>query len=204
MIRALICDLGNVLLHFDHQLIVRRLAAHMVSGRPDAEFASRFWPSVHAFEHGQIDADTFRTDIGTMLGSDHAVSEEEFHLLWGDIFWPNGEFIDALTRLRERLTLVLLSNTNSLHIRYATERFPELFSLFDAAVYSFATGTGKPDPAMYRTALARAGVAAEQTLYFDDMAAYVDAAAALGMHAYQYVSFAGARDVLRMYDLVPD
>lgn len=204
MIRALVCDLGNVLLHFDHRLIVHRLAGNMPTGRMDAEFEQRFWPTVHDFERGRIDTDTFLTDAAALLGSDRAVTKEEFRLLWADIFWPNEELIALLAALRSHIALVLLSNTNPLHIQFASHRFPALFSLFDAAVYSYEAGTVKPDPAIYQTALARAGVAPEHTLYFDDIAAYVDAAAALGMHAYQYVSVAAARDVLRMYDLVPD
>ena len=51
-------------------------------------------------------------------------------------------------------------------------------------------------------ALLHAGTGPAETLYLDDIGAYVDAAAALGMRAYQYVSLDGVRDVLRLHDLI--
>ncbi len=41
----------------------------------------------------------------------------------------------------------------------------------------------KPDPAIYRLALDRFGVKAEQAVFVDDNAANVDSAAKLGIHA---------------------
>ena len=204
MIRAVISDLGNVLLHFDHRLITRRLAAYLPDGAWDEGYERQFWPLVHAFEHGTIGSDDFLREASAMLQCSPSMTREQFRRLWADIFWPNTEFIELLARLRGKVTLVMLSNTNPLHIDFARESFPSLFSLFDAAVFSYEEAAAKPDPAMFRAALQRAGTEADETLYFDDIAAYADAAAALGMHAYQYITFAGARDVLRMYGLVTE
>lgn len=204
MIRAVISDLGNVLLHFDHRLITQRLAALLPDGAWDEAHERQFWPLVHAFEHGTIGSDDFLREAAAVLRLSPALTREQFRDLWADIFWPNTEFIELLTRLRGKVALVMLSNTNPLHVDFARERFPALFSLFDATVFSYEEAAAKPDPAMFRAALRRAGTEADETLYFDDIAAYADAAAALGMHAYQYVSVAGARDVLRMHGLVTD
>jgi glucose-1-phosphatase len=204
MIRAIVSDLGNVLLHFDHRLITSRLAGHLPGAGWTEEQERSFWPLVRDFEHGSIGSDNFLQRAGDVLALPSSLDREQFRRLWADIFWPNEEFIALLAGLRERLRLVMLSNTNPLHIEFARERFPELFSLFDDAVYSYEVSASKPDPAIYRAALAKAGAEAGETLYFDDIAAYVDAASALGMHAYQYVSIAGARDVLRMYDLMTE
>ena len=199
-IRALVSDLGNVLLHFDHRLITQRLAGHMQDGRWDAARERAFWPLVKDFEHGRIASDDFLRDAAAALGLP-ALSDEDFRHLWVDIFWPNEGLIRLLAGLREQLTLVMLSNTNPLHIAFARARFPELFSVFHDTVFSYEEGVSKPDPAIYRAALRKTGTEAEETLYFDDIAAYVDAADALGMHAYQYVSLDGVRDVLRMHRL---
>ncbi len=203
MIRALISDLGNVLLHFDHTLITRRLEKHFPGARKEAEAGQQLWPLMRAFESGSIGTDAFLAQVKETLGLSHSLTEAEFRILWADIFWPNRELIDLLTGLKNRLTLVMLSNTNPVHIEFARERFPDLFSLFRGAVFSYETGSRKPDPAIFREALRVAGASAEETLYFDDVAEYADAASALGMHGYQYVSIDGARDVLRMYDVLP-
>jgi putative hydrolase of the HAD superfamily len=202
MIRALICDLGNVLLHFDHRLITTRLAEYIPGASWDEIHAMKLWPLVHAFECGSIDTETFLAQAGQILQLPQPLPAKEFQMLWTDIFWPNQELIDLLSQLRDRLSLVMLSNTNALHITYARERFPDLFTLFDGTVFSYEAGICKPDPEIFLQALRVAESSPEDTLYFDDIAAYVDAASALGIHGYQYISIEGVRDVLRMYDVL--
>ncbi|MFZ1731858.1 MAG: HAD family phosphatase [Bacteroidota bacterium] len=204
MIRALICDLGNVLLHFEHSLITSRLAELLPGAVWDEEIKTQFWQLVHAFESGSIDTGVFLEKVGQTLLLPQPVAEADFRLLWADIFWSNQEFIDLLSKLKNRLSLVMLSNTNPLHIEYARERFPELFTLFSNAVFSFEAGISKPDPEIFRQALQLAGSSPDETLYFDDISEYADAAAALGIHGYQYISIEGASDVLRMFDVFPN
>jgi glucose-1-phosphatase len=202
MIRALVSDLGNVLLHFDHGIISRRLAEYWPGVEWTEDRQSLFRASVRSFEEGALTNEEFTARITGVMGV-QAVTEEEFRPLWSDIFWCNQELLQLFTAARERLVLVLLSNTNPLHIAWARERFPEVFDLFDDHVFSYEVGMAKPDPAIYHEAMRRAGVPAGETLYFDDIAAYVDIASSLGMHAYQFVSVEGVREVLRIYDLLP-
>ena len=42
----------------------------------------------------------------------------------------------------------------------------------------------KPDPAIYRTALEQAGIAADETLFIDDNRPNTDAAERVGIHAW--------------------
>jgi putative hydrolase of the HAD superfamily len=56
--------------------------------------------------------------------------------------------------------------------------------LFDVIIDSCEEGVRKPDPAIFRTALARLGIAdAARAVFLDDFAGNIDAARALGMHA---------------------
>lgn len=201
MIRAIISDLGNVLLHFDHGIIGRRLTEQFPSAPRDAETVAAFWRLVHAFETGQSGIEDFFAQMAGLLNLTEALDEAKFSELWGDIFWLNTELVHVLEQLHDSVTLVLLSNTNPLHIAFAKQRFPELFRLFDHTIYSYETGFGKPDTRMYLHALEVAGVTADEALYFDDIAAYTDAASELGIHAYQYVSLSSLMDVLHIYDL---
>lgn len=201
-IRALVCDLGNVLLHFDHRLVSQRIARHLPGQCWNDEREAAFWPLVHAFEHGSIGIEDFLSQSAEALGTQHSLSADAFRLLWADIFWPNTPLIELLAGLRDTLRLVMLSNTNALHIAFARERFPEVFSVFHETVFSYEEGAAKPDEKMFRAALLHAGTGPAETLYLDDIGAYVDAAAALGMRAYQYVSLDGVRDVLRLHDLI--
>lgn len=203
MIRTLVSDLGNVLLHFDHRLITKRLVDYWPGIEWTEERESRFWAMLRAFEAGELTTTEFLALAASVMGVHGGLSQEKFLPLWADIFWRNDALLELLSPTREKLTLILLSNTNPLHISWAREQYPEVFGLFHDHVFSCEVGMVKPDPLIYMEALHRADAIAEETLYFDDIAAYVDAAASLGMHAYQYVSVDGVRDVLRMYNLLP-
>ncbi len=201
MIRAIVSDLGNVLLHFDHRIIVARLLHDFPHVHWDEEQEKLFWALVSSFELGAVDEEGFLAEAGVLLGEDSALDASHFRRLWSDIFWLNEDYLSLLRELRTDVNLVLLSNTNSMHIAWAKERFPEIFEIFSHAVYSYELGTAKPDPRMFEEALRRAGVDAGDALYFDDIAAYADAATEAGIKGHQYVSVSGVRDVLAMHGL---
>jgi len=198
----MICDLGNVLLHFDHKLIEKRVSTEFPDVLESRESAERFVEIIRSFETGNFDSDEFLRQTSAVFGLDHSEDEERFSRLWSDIFWPNSQLIDVLQQLHGRLVLIALSNTNPLHIGFARRHFPEVFDVFDHAVFSYDVGCVKPDIAIYRHALDRAAVEPEETLYFDDIAEYVDIAAEIGIHAYQYISVPAFTDVLRIYNIL--
>lgn len=59
---------------------------------------------------------------------------------------------------------------------------------FDTAVFSCDDDVkcAKPHPAIYKAALAKAGVSASESFFFDDKQENVDGARAVGMHAERY------------------
>jgi putative hydrolase of the HAD superfamily len=64
----------------------------------------------------------------------------------------------------------------------------DFFSYFPARTYSCAVGATKPNPLIYREALQACRVQAEEAVYVDDIAAYVQAAERLGMAGIQFQS----------------
>ncbi|MGH9830730.1 MAG: HAD-IA family hydrolase, partial [Blastocatellia bacterium] len=62
---------------------------------------------------------------------------------------------------------------------------------------SCSVGASKPNPLIYREALRAVKVQADQALYIDDIAAYVDAARRLGMGGIQFRSPDQLRSELR-------
>ena len=84
-------------------------------------------------------------------------------------------------QLSKPYRLGLLSNTDPIHVAHLESTY-SFFHYFPHAVriYSCSVGASKPDPLMFREALRACKVGAEQAVYIDDIAAYVDAASALG------------------------
>jgi putative hydrolase of the HAD superfamily len=92
--------------------------------------------------------------------------------------------LEVVRALRERgVPLALVSNcshnTTPIVERLGLERE------FDAVLLSFEVGAMKPDPAIYREALARlGGPDPARSVFVDDQVAYCDGAAALGLQTY--------------------
>ena len=85
-----------------------------------------------------------------------------------------------------------LTNFTTKYVRAAHELFPELNLLHDTVISS-EEGILKPDPEIYRRAIARFGVDPAHTLFVDDKPANVATARDLGLKG---EVFAGA-DLLR-------
>lgn len=60
-----------------------------------------------------------------------------------------------------------------------------LLQLFDSVTVSYELGVLKPDPAMFRDALQKTGLPAEETLFIDDLPANLQAAQKEGMQVLQ-------------------
>ncbi len=79
--------------------------------------------------------------------------------------YPGAEAL--LTGLRRRYRLGLISDGH-LHMQQSKLEALGLARGFDVIVYTAALGASKPDPAVFREALRRAGVAAERAVHVGD------------------------------------
>ncbi|MGY1822065.1 HAD-IA family hydrolase [Geodermatophilus sp. SYSU D00079] len=107
------------------------------------------------------------------------------------------EMVRAVRRLRDAgLPLALLSNNVAPMER--TGALGELLERFDAVVESSLEGVRKPEPEIYRRALARLSeavgrpVAAADCAYLDDLGINLKPARAMGMHTIKVVDPAAA------------
>ncbi|MGE5344340.1 MAG: HAD family hydrolase [Acidithiobacillales bacterium] len=180
-IRALLVDLGQVLVRFDHGLTLRKLEE--ATGMEAEELRPHvFGPLVGEFDLGQLSAEQFFRAVERSAGLPR-IPDGTWIAAWRDIFEPDHSALEALGRVRRDVPKVLVSNTNALHWEAVLRAF-DVRELVDDAVLSFEIGAAKPDRAMYEAALARAGAPPEAVLYADDRADYVAAARALGLPAF--------------------
>lgn len=103
---------------------------------------------------------------------------------WRDIFTPVPTALSALGGLEPDVVAVLVSNTNALHWEGVLRVVPELPRLVPLTSLSFEVGALKPDPAIFRAALARAGARPGDALYADDRPELVEAARMLGIEGF--------------------
>ena len=177
MIRTVVSDLGNVLLHFDH-MCACQVMARMSPWSPQEIYDSMFGSNlVRDYELGRISSSEFGQGCMQRLNLDMGL--EKIRETWSDIFHPVKGMEELIRSLKGHYTLVLLSNTNEWHFEHCREKYP-VVNFFDHHALSYRLGCRKPDPLIYERALAMPNALPGETLYVDDISAYVDAARELG------------------------
>lgn len=180
-LKTFLFDLGNVLLYFSHERMYAQIAA--LCGRTAADVRASLLEGDlgNEFERGRLSEAVLQQELGRRL---HCRFEREaLHHAVADIFEPNTELLAVVDRLRQwGFRLVLLSNTNSIHIRWIRSQF-DVLDRFDACVLSHEVGALKPEPAAFEAALNVLNCAPGECFYTDDVAAYVEAGRTFGLQA---------------------
>jgi len=186
MIRAVLFDLGNVIIPVDFRRCHEALAQvcpHPLERVPKILGKSGL---PQRFEQGEICAEDFVAETCRLL--DMSISYADFWELWTRIFLPDTLLPESLFEgLRRHYRLLLLSNTNSIHFETAKERYP-LLRHFDSYVLSYEVGVMKPAPQIYQEAVQRASCLAGECLFTDDLEVNVEAARREGMDAVRFES----------------
>jgi glucose-1-phosphatase len=151
-------------------------------------------PHTEAFERGALApeewADRFISAWEVTLGRDEFLAT---FTMWSRRMLPGAR--ELLDELRPLYRLAALSNSNALHWQRNTNELG-LIQMFEFAISSHEVGVCKPDLEIFERAVARAGVAPEAIVFFDDLDANVRAARAAGLRAHQTRGPAAVREVL--------
>ena len=139
MIKAVIFDIGNVLLSFDFGRVLRRVLPHC--GVNSADFSTRLEPLKMDLESGRISADAFLDRASVVLA--YRGERAELVRAWQEIFEPIEQTHRLVEGLACRLPLYLLSNTNNLHAEYFMGEYA-VFRHFKDRVFSHESGLMKP------------------------------------------------------------
>lgn len=186
MIKTVIFDLGKVIIPFDFKRGYQGL--EQVCGYPAAEIPRRIATTdlVHRFESGLVDPKDFVEQLSRVL--DLRINYDQFCQIWSSIFLPDPLIPESLLEgLSKRYRLLLLSNTNAIHFDMLEKSYP-LLRHFHHMVLSYRVGAMKPEPAIFREAIARAECHPDECFFTDDIAEYVAAAKREGIDAVQFES----------------
>lgn len=198
--KALIFDLGKVLIAFDFQRAYDRIQP--LCGYPVAEIRRRAAETglIPQLESGLVTSRDFVSRLGTAL--DVAFDYEQFCEIWSSIFLPGTLIPEAfIAGLKKRYPLVLLSNTDEMHFEALERNYP-IVSYFEKRALSYQVGAPKPSPRIYQRAVELSGCRAEECLFTDDILEYVEAARALGIDAVQFRSAEQLQQELAMRGVV--
>ena len=188
-VRAVVFDLGNVLLDLDNTRYghgwprdigagVEGFAAWVETERP-----------FYRYDTGRLATAEFLGLLGARVG----LPPKRVLDYWNEILAPGiaARRYDTLSVLRERYPLYVLSNTNDAHIDWVREHvaaagYPDFEArFFEGIVYSQRAGAVKPEAEIYAAAERMIDRPAGELLFIDDLAANVRAARARGWQAVQ-------------------
>lgn len=182
-LKNIIFDLGGVLYHVHYGAVEKALGELQEANASNVPAYSRFTQPdcVTLFECGLISESEFRDALRkefAITASDEVLDNAWCAILAGA--YPGR--VQLLQKLRERYSVVLLSNTNSIHIARVQAECPELLGAVDACFYSHEMKMRKPEPEIFREILARTGFQPEETLFLDDSPQHLQTAEQLGIH----------------------
>ncbi|QIF00559.1 HAD family phosphatase [Roseimicrobium sp. ORNL1] len=181
MSRALLFDIGNVLVRFDFSPAAQKFAT--LSKATAQEVLSLLAPFKDDLESGRIADDDFIAQSVERIG--FRGTREDFVQIWGDIFTANDPMIARVKQLSGQMPLYLFSNTSGLHKAWLFEKF-DVFGLFAGGIYSHEARCMKPHEPIFHEAINVFGLEPERTLYIDDLPDNIATGRRLGFQCHQY------------------
>src|SRR5262249_59089023 len=107
--KAVVFDLGKVLLHFDYGIAAEKFQRRCLVAAHDIRQAIDQSPLLHGFETNQLSTQEFFAGLCRTTGFSGDLAE--FSEIFCNVFWPTEPMIDLHARLRRRcVTTDLFSN----------------------------------------------------------------------------------------------
>ncbi len=182
MIKTIIFDFGDVFINLDKPATIRELKKLNIE-----EFPENILHINKDYEMGLVSTESFITSyIDTYL----SLTSEKMTAAWNSILMDfpkyRYQFIKKLSE-EKKFQLILLSNTNEIHIDYIKENvsfFEEFKNCFDAFYLSHEINLRKPNSDIFDYVLKEHHLNPEECLFIDDTTENTIAAAKLGIHVW--------------------
>lgn len=182
MIKTLLFDFGDVFLRLNKKATARELAQFNLK-----DFTPAMWAVNKKYEKGLLTTAEF---IDFYLKAEKSLSKETFVKAWNSILinFPKQRF-DFIKNLKKRgdFKLILLSNTNELHIEWVKKHIPEyeeFKACFDEFYLSHEINLRKPDTEIFEFILSENQLQANETLFIDDTKEHTISAAHRGINVW--------------------
>lgn len=187
LIKNILFDFGNVLFDIDLPAVERNLRPLFGNDFEPALEKLRHDKVFELYETGGLSTEEFVDRIRFSGKID--ISADQIIDVWNSIFigMPKHRF-DMLLELRQHYKVFLLSNINELHEQWIAEYMIREHGIvdyeslyFDGVYFSHLIRLRKPEASIFEYVLADAEILPEETIFFDDVAANIEAANALGI-----------------------
>ena len=188
-IKNLLFDLGGVLLNIDYNKTANAFELLGVKQFDELYSQADANDLFESLETGKISEDDFYITMKKHCNPN--TSEEQIKIAWNKMLLSfRLDSLNHLIKLKENYNILLLSNTNSIHLKEFTKIFQKetgkssLDDYFLKTYYSHIIKERKPYVETYINVLNNAGIKAEETLFIDDSIKNIEGAALAGLCVY--------------------
>ena len=202
-IKSIIFDLGGVILNLNYSKTEDEFKKIGVLNFKEFYSQKKQTFLFDDFEKGKIKSEEF---ISSFKESGNLkIKEIDFINAWNamllEIAIEKLQFIDGL---KKDYKIILLSNTNEIHIKKFEDdlkknnMLEQFYKCFDKIYYSSRMGKRKPEENCFNQVLEENGLIAENTLFIDDSIQHIEGAKKVGVKTFHLEK---NKSIL---DLVPD
>ena len=185
-IEAILFDLGKVLVDFNFETGLQAL--HSACSISRSRLEDVLWDEncIRRYERGEISTSEFHTYLRET--ADLKMDLDGFCRTWSSVFLPDLIVSEQLlAALKRNYPLILVSNTNELHIDFVRSNY-RVLDYFDHYVLSYEVGALKPERKIFEHAIAVSGRRAESLFFTDDREENIAAATQLGINSHQFTT----------------
>ena len=199
MIKTLIFDFGDVFINLNKESTYLELKKMGIS-----YFSEEMLQINKQFEIGEINIKTFENFYTELFPK---LNAKQLRNAWNSIILDFPEyrldFIETLSKTFE-FNLILLSNTNELHIEkviesMTLERYMRFKNCFDSFYLSHEINLRKPDSEIFDFVLSTHNLNPNDCFFIDDTKEHTETAKRLGIHTWNIIP--EVEDIVNMFTL---
>jgi len=185
-IKAIILDLGGVILNINYQKTIRfeNIGIKRASSLYSKQTQNNLFDQI---ETGAISEKEFLNGIQNLAVK---TTHNEIRKAWNSMILnlPDSR-VKSIQKVKPKFKIFLLSNTNSIHIAEFKRKIGDLeyykfYNLFEKIYYSHEIGHRKPNKEAFQIILNENNLIANEVLFIDDSYQHIKAAKSLSINTH--------------------
>lgn len=202
-VRNLLFDFGNVLIDIDVAATKARMETFLRRELAEGHGVEMLTALVHSYETNQLSSDQFVEQI-IQLSKPWIEASDVIDAWNGMLLELPARRLQMLSELRKQYNVLMLSNTNELHISWVHNYLKAIHKVsdfentfFHKVYYSHHIGFRKPHAEAFQFVIKDSDIVPGETLFIDDMEENIRAANSLG---FQTRLFSGHEEIVEVME----
>jgi len=198
-IKAIIFDLGGVIVNLDYSNFYKQIIALSPLEKPQTRIMLEFFRQSDLYHQGKMTDEEFYK-LACEILQVCMINQNQFYEAFNSIISDSSQpgMISLLKDLKDmkRYKLIALSNVNSSHWDYLLNKKWDFLEYFGEFLLSHEVHLTKPDPRIFQLAIEKSECKAEEIVYVDDSLNNIRSANDLGIRG---IYFTNVEDLIEEF-----